>query len=101
RLLEVLELVVCEPMLTENISEAALFRSIRETQPTILFDEVDAIFGPKARDREDLRGMLNAGHRRGAAVMRCVGDGSKQRVEKFPVFSPKVLAGIGSLPDTL
>ena len=43
------------------------------SQPTLLFDEVDAIFGPKARDREDLRGMLNAGYRRGAVACRMGG----------------------------
>ena len=65
RALEVLELVVHVPISTANSSDAALFRTIAELKPTILFDEVDAIFGNKARDREDLRGLLNAGYRRG------------------------------------
>jgi hypothetical protein len=56
RLLEVLELLVREPLPTANISDAALFRAIEKMAPTLLFDEIDAIFGPKARDREDLRG---------------------------------------------
>jgi hypothetical protein len=45
--------------------------------------------------------MVNAGYRRGAQVWRCVGDGAKQKVEAFPVFCPKALAGIGELPDTV
>ena len=65
RLIEVLELLVRSPIQTMNISDAALFRAIDQLSPTLLFDEVDAIF--KARDREDLRAMLNAGHRRGGA----------------------------------
>src|SRR4029077_18577129 len=73
RLLEVLELLVHEPLPTANISDAALFRAISELGPTLLLDEVDAIFGPKARDREDLRGMLNAGYRRGAVARRMGG----------------------------
>lgn len=104
-LLDLLAQLVHRPLPTANISDAALFRVISdETEdkpPTLLFDEVDAIFGPKAKDREDLRGMLNAGFSRGAVVRRCVGDGSKQKVEAFEVFSPKVLAGIGKLPDTI
>jgi hypothetical protein len=100
RLLEVLELLVREPLRSVNMSEAALFRSL-ETEPTLLFDEVDAIFGPKARDREDLRALLNAGYTRGTPVFRCVGEGTRQRVEPFAVFGPKVLTGIGRLPDTI
>ena len=100
RLLEVLELLVHEPLPTANISDAALFRAIAEMTPTLLLDEVDAIFGPKARDREDLRGMLNAGYRRGA-VARRMGGPKMTTLEEFPVFCPKVFAGIGELPDTL
>jgi hypothetical protein len=100
RLLEVLELVVRKPLPTANISDAALFRTVAEFRPTLLFDEVDAIFGAKARDREDLRGMLNAGYRRGASVYR-MGGGNNTELQKFPVFCSKVFAGIGRLPDTV
>jgi hypothetical protein len=100
RLLEVLELLVREPLLVANISDAALFRAITEKSPTLLFDEIDAIFGAKARDREDLRGMINAGYRRGAVVLR-MGGPKKVTLEMFPVFCAKVFAGIGDLPDTI
>ena len=100
RLLEVLELLVHEPLPTANISDAALFRAIAELSPTLLLDEVDAIFGPKARDREDLRAMLNAGWRRGA-VARRMGGQRMTTLESFPVFCPKALAAIGKLPDTV
>ena len=70
RLLEVAELLVREPLPTANISDAALFRAIGAKEPTLLMDEVDAIFGPKARDREDLRALLNSGYRRGVVVYR-------------------------------
>jgi hypothetical protein len=100
RLLEVLTLLVARPLATSNISDAALFRSIASDRPSLLFDEIDAIFGAKARDREDLRGMINAGHRRGAAVRR-VGGANRDKLEVFPVFCPKALAGIGTLPETV
>jgi hypothetical protein len=100
RLLEVLELLVCSPLPTANISDAALFRAIAELSPTLLFDEVDAIFGAKAREREDLRGLLNAGYRRGALARR-MGGPRMTTLEAFPVFCPKALAGIGDLPDTI
>jgi hypothetical protein len=102
RLLETLEHLVRDPLLTMNTSEAALFRTLAERPRTLLFDEVDSIFGDKQRrEHEELRALLNAGHRRGATVTRCVGEGSKQRVQEFPVFGAKILAGIGQLPETI
>jgi hypothetical protein len=99
--LEVEELLVRSPLSTANISDAAMYRVIAERTPTLFLDEVDAIFGPKARDREDLRGILNAGFRRGAVVHR-MGGPKMTTLDEFPVFSPKAFAGIGDcLPDTL
>src|SRR5207244_12445216 len=89
-----------EPRRTMNVSEAALFRIVASEQPTLLFDEVDTVFGPKAREREDLRGLLNGGFRRGSPVIRMGGE-SKTTVERFDPFCAKALAGIGTLPDTI
>lgn len=100
RLLEVAGEVVREPLSTMNISDAALFRVIEEKRPTLLLDEVDAIFGPKARDQEDKRSLLNAGYRRGQLAYR-MGGSNNRVLESFAVFCPKALAGIGSLPPTL
>ncbi|WP_324276825.1 hypothetical protein [Blastococcus brunescens] len=52
---------------TTNSSVAAIFRKIEMDRPTLLFDEVDAIFGRygKDEDNESLRGLLNSGHARG------------------------------------
>jgi hypothetical protein len=100
RLLELLELLVPEPWMTITPSEAVVYRYIDSTKPTLLLDEVDAIFSPKTADRyESLRAILNAGHRRGATVPRCIGTALEP--QNFNVFCPKVLAGIGTLPDTI
>lgn len=102
RLLEVLAQLVPHPIEAANISEAALFRALAgETTSTLLFDEIDGTFGPKARDKEDLRSLINAGYRRGAKAYRCVGEGAKQSVVAFEVYGPKCLAGIGELPETI
>jgi hypothetical protein len=66
RALEVTEQLVPNPVCAINVSAAYLFRKTGSGTATILFDEIDTIFGPKAKDHEDLRGLLNAGHRRGA-----------------------------------
>jgi hypothetical protein len=96
--------LVPRPVPTVNASSAYIFRKIGGEDglpPTILFDEVDAIFGPKAGEHEDLRGLLNAGHRRGAMVGRCVAIGQKVITEELPAFSAVALAGLKSLPDTI
>jgi hypothetical protein len=99
RLREVLELVVHAALSASNISDAALFRAVEKLTPTLLLDEADAVF--KAREREDLRGMLNAGYRRGAVAYR-MGGANKTTLEDFPVFCAKAFFGIGDfLPDTL
>jgi Protein of unknown function (DUF3631) len=100
RLLEVLELLIREALPTANISDAALFRVIDKRQPTLLVDEVDALFSNKS-PREELRGILNAGYRRGAVVHR-MGGSNNTSLHTFSVYCPKAFAGIGNcLPDTI
>ncbi|MFF8541484.1 DUF3631 domain-containing protein [Streptomyces werraensis] len=103
RALEILETLVPQPMTAVNASAAALFRSVSAGtgKPTILFDEIDTVFGPKAGDNEELRGFLNAGHRRTGVTYRCIGDGGNQTVQAFPSYCAVAVAGLGSLPDTI
>ncbi|MFD3615944.1 DUF3631 domain-containing protein [Streptomyces sp. NPDC058676] len=103
RALEIVETLVPQPMTAVNASAAALFRSVSGAngKPTILFDEIDTVFGPKAGDNEELRGFLNAGHRRTGVTYRCIGDGGNQTVQAFPSYCAVAVAGLGSLPDTI
>ncbi|MCX4610710.1 DUF3631 domain-containing protein [Streptomyces mirabilis] len=104
RALEVVETLVPRSMAAVDASAAALFRSVSGIdggRPTILFDEIDTVFGPKAGENEQLRGFINAGHTRGRVMYRCVGDGSNQQVQGFPSFCAVAVAGLGSLPDTI
>lgn len=104
RLLEVLSLLVRNAQLTSGSSSAALIRSVDENNPpTILLDEVDAVYSKKNDgEAENTRQFLNAGFRRWEKFLRCVGQGAAIDVKKFPAFCPKVLSGIGRcLPDTV
>ncbi|MFZ4284328.1 DUF3631 domain-containing protein [Streptomyces rhizosphaericola] len=104
RALEVLETLVPNKMAAVDASPSALFRSvagIEGERPTIVYDEIDTVFGPKAGENEQLRGFLNAGHRRGRLMYRCVGDGANQTVQGFPSYCAVAMAGLGSLPDTI
>ena len=103
RALEVSELLVPRPVEAVNTTPAYLFRKVSDPAgpPTILYDEIDTLFGPKAKDNEEIRGMLNAGHRRGAQAGRCVVRGKIVETEELPAYCAVALAGLGSLPDTL
>lgn len=103
RALEVSEPLVPRPIEAVNVTSAYLFRKVDapDGRPTILFDEIDTVFGPRAKENEDIRGLLNAGHRKGAVAGRCVVRGRTVETEELPAYCAVALAGLGDLPDTL
>jgi putative DNA primase/helicase len=64
-------------------------------RPSLLIDEADTFLG----EDEELRGILNSGHRRGGQVIRTVGEDFEPRA--FSTHCPVAIAQIGKLPDTL
>ncbi|HEV2592652.1 MAG TPA: DUF3631 domain-containing protein [Gaiellaceae bacterium] len=102
RTLEALALLVPMPIHTVNISPAALYRLVNDKTPTLLLDEADTYLGNTiAKQHEDLRGLINAGHRRGATVYRGEISGKTIKAVEFRAYAPCALAGIGDLPDTI
>jgi Protein of unknown function (DUF3631) len=104
RALEIIELLVPNPVLAVNCTSAFLFRRVADEAglPTILFDEIDTVFGSRAKsENEDIRGLLNAGHRKGAVAGRCVVKGKRIETEELPAYAAVALAGLDDLPDTL
>jgi hypothetical protein len=93
-LMRVLARLVWRPQFSSGISSAALFRTVEKYQPTLLIDEMDA-----AKDNEELRGVLNSGHTRGGAIVRCVGDNYEP--QKFSTWCPTALAYIKQLWSTV
>lgn len=94
-LLEILENLVCKALNVASITAAALFRAVERFRPTLLIDEADTFLG----DKDDLRGVLNSGHRRNGQVVRNVGEAHEPRA--FSTFAPVAIAMIGRLPGTL
>ena len=104
RALEVSEHIVHRGFIALNMTPASLIRKLGdkpENRPTLLVDEVDTIFGPKAREHEDIRGIINAGHRRSGKSSRCIQQGNQWVVEDFPAYGAVGLAGMGDLPETI
>ena len=94
--LETVSMLVPRALSASNITAASLFRSIENFKPTLLIDEADTFL----RDNDELRGVLNAGHRRSSAfVIRTVGDDHEPK--QFCTWGAKAIALIGKLPGTL
>ena len=94
-LLDILYRLVMRPLLAGNVSAASVFRVVEVAQPTLMIDEADT-FLP---GNDELRGVLNSGHRRGGSVIRVVGEAME--VREFSTFAPAAIAMIGNLPGTL
>jgi hypothetical protein len=57
--LDVIQSSVPRPLSTSNTTAAAIFRTIEAARPTLLIDEADTFL----TNSEDIRGILNSGHR--------------------------------------
>ncbi len=101
RVLEILNLLVPLPEFSFSASTASIFRLLAKEQITLLFDEVDTIWSKRGKDdsNEDLRALLNAGYKKGAAIPRCTGK--DYEVTRFKVYCAVAMAGIGNLPETI
>ena len=94
--LTLLKSLVRRPILASNVSTAVIFRAIERWQPTLLIDEADTYL----HDNEGMAGVLNSGHRRGAACVLRV-DGPDFHPAQFSTWAPLAIAKIGKLSATL
>jgi Protein of unknown function (DUF3631) len=94
-LVDVVSHLVHRPLTAANVTTAAIFRVVEMHKPTLLIDEADTFLA----GNEDLRGILNSGHRRGGTVVRTVGKDFEPR--EFSTYSACSIALIGKLPSTL
>jgi hypothetical protein len=73
-LLEAIGMLAPRPLPASNLTTATLFRAVEKFKPVMLIDEADSFMGEK----EELRGVINSGHRRSSAfviqVSRCAAD---------------------------
>lgn len=86
--------LTARPLLSVNMTAAALFRKIEKDRPTFLIDEFDQM-----NNVPTLLGILNAGYKKGGVVHRATPD--KNGKDTFSVYCPKAFGLIGNLPGTL
>lgn len=100
-LFDILKLFAHNPMDTAHITAAGLRRAFDKETRTLFWDEVDNVFKKKDEDTSEIKAVLNAGFKRGGKVHVNVRRGQDWILQEFNVFSPKVVCGIGELPDVI
>jgi len=78
-----------------------LKNKIAAVRPTVLLDESDTAFKSDKEYAEALRGVLNSGYRKRGVYSTSVKVNGNWVTKDFSTFSPKAIAGIGQLPDTV
>lgn len=66
--------------------------------PTLFYDEIDTVYGPRAKGNEDLRAVLNAGFRRDATAGRGSWENNRLTSQDYAAYCAVALAGLGKLP---
>ena len=95
-LLHLVGSLVPRPLFAANITPAAIYRTIERHVPSLLVDEADTFIS----GNEELRGILNSGHLRSAAIVVRTTRGDFEP-RTYRTWCPKVVALIGRLSDTI
>ena len=97
-LLDVLGRLALKALPAAHVTAAAMFRTIESCRPTLLIDEADTFLRGR-NGSDELRGIINSGHRKGGSVLRTIGD--DHEVRAFSTYSACAIALIGRLPETV
>jgi len=88
--------LVPRPLFAANITPAAIYRTIERHIPSLLVDEADTFIC----GNEELRGILNSGHLRSAAIVVRSARGDFEP-RTYRTWCPKAVALIGRMADTI
>jgi Protein of unknown function (DUF3631)/CHC2 zinc finger len=86
------------PEILVSITQAALFRLITESKPTIVIDEAEILRGDD-ETAVGLRAVLHAGCAPDDGIIRCAPNTHK--LDRFSPWCPKVFCMIGEVPRVL
>jgi len=103
-ILEYLERTAYHAQMSSMMTTSALFRSVDDTHATILCDEGENLLAPGAqKDQESQKrvSLFNAGYKAGASVTLSESKGDGFKLHTFSAYSPKAIASINPIQDTL
>jgi hypothetical protein len=89
-LLDTIFYLALRALSSANVTAASVFRVIEACRATLLIDEADTFLA----GNEELRGVMNSGHRKGGTVIRTVGDDCEPRA--FSTYAACAIALIGN-----
>ncbi len=100
-LFSILKALSFRPMATDNVSAAAIYRTLHNYGGTLLFDEAERLRDTKSPDIVEINSMLLAGYQRGRGATRLekIGDGFK--TVSYNVYGPKAIACINGVLSAL
>ena len=83
-LLDVLDATCSRTVMADSLTVAATFRTVALAKPTLLIDEADTFL----KDNEELRGILNTGHKATGSVIRARRGQGEWVPERVPHVQP-------------
>ena len=83
-----------------NPSTPSLFRQIEMDGSTVILDEMERVRAEDVETYHDMVALLNGGFQRGSVIPRVSKDRS-HTIHYFRVYSPKIIAGINKVADTI
>lgn len=95
----IIYLLALNPKLTLDTTESALFRMVSFEGGTFILDEVENLAEKKHADASGYAKILKGGYADLGAVYRT--NMEKGVVERFSVFSPKVISNINGIDDVI
>lgn len=104
RIMAIIALLCRLALEAANATTASLVRAMDDPagRPVVFIDEIDTKYGPKAKGDEELRCVINAGHRRGGFFLRCEKTDDGWTPTRQDSFAAIAMAGIGEiLPDSV
>jgi len=100
--LEILQMLGFNSMLSSSMTDAAIFRSIEYYRPLLLIDEAENL-NPSSKARElgqsEKLELLKSGYKKSGSATRC--EGQANTVMTFHNYSPKVFAGTKNIDSVL
>ena len=103
RVLEVLQELSFKGEKLDYFTRSYLMRTVDQVRtefgksPTLLVDELDAVWGRKGDEGESIRAFTNSGYRDSGFYGITEGEGKNRKATKFRTFAPMALAGKGEI----
>lgn len=97
---DVIERIAFKPTKSSSMTTSCLFRIIDADGGTLILDESESL-KDKTPEAAEKRSILNGGYQKTGRVHRSEPSGDSFMPKPYFAYSPKVIAGISSLPTTI